>query len=140
MTETQSPRAASEATWALPLLVLIPLTVIRMFADPSAAPWPVLGWFLITLAVLLLAAGGRPSSATDRNGAAHGHVPPRARRAGLANGFAAAAVNRKGDARGERSEDAEERKRGNTATLFRLPPAGGTTAPAPSGIRIADSG
>ncbi|CAL9504080.1 hypothetical protein [Streptomyces sp. enrichment culture] len=57
MTETQSPHAASEGTWALPLLVLIPLTVLRMFADPSAGPWPVLGWCLIALAVLLLAAG-----------------------------------------------------------------------------------
>ncbi|KRD18962.1 hypothetical protein ASE41_19510 [Streptomyces sp. Root264] len=56
MTDTVSPRAATEGTWALPLLALAPLTAIRLLADPSA-PWPIISWGIFALAVSLVAIG-----------------------------------------------------------------------------------
>ncbi|MCF2436597.1 hypothetical protein LV779_29760 [Streptomyces thinghirensis] len=37
MTDTMSPRAATEGTWALPLLVLAPLALVRLLTEPLHA-------------------------------------------------------------------------------------------------------
>lgn len=57
MAETDhTSKAATEATWALPLLALAPLAALRVITDLSTL-WLALSWALVTLTVLLLAAG-----------------------------------------------------------------------------------
>lgn len=56
MTETDSPRTATEGTWALPLLALTPLAAIGLLTEPST-PWLTLSWILFALAALLAAVG-----------------------------------------------------------------------------------
>uniref|UniRef100_A0AAU2JPK9 Uncharacterized protein n=1 Tax=Streptomyces sp. NBC_00049 TaxID=2903617 RepID=A0AAU2JPK9_9ACTN len=58
MTDTTSARtrAASEGTWALPLLTLVPAAALRYFTEPST-PWIVISWVCCALAAAFLAAG-----------------------------------------------------------------------------------
>ncbi|WP_406402096.1 hypothetical protein OH805_23360 [Streptomyces sp. NBC_00879] len=56
MTDTKSPRTATEGAWALPLMVLVPLAAIRLLAEPST-PWLAISWVLCALSALLVAAG-----------------------------------------------------------------------------------
>ena len=56
MTDIKSPRTATEGTWALPLLVLAPLTAIRLLVEPST-PWLTISWGLFALSLLLVAIG-----------------------------------------------------------------------------------
>ncbi|WP_055531681.1 hypothetical protein [Streptomyces graminilatus] len=56
MTGTKPLQAATEGTWALPLLALAPLTAIRLLAAPST-PWLTISWAIFALAVLLVAIG-----------------------------------------------------------------------------------
>ncbi|MHC0432383.1 hypothetical protein ACX6XY_19690 [Streptomyces sp. O3] len=56
MTDTKSPGAATEGTWALPLLVLAPVALIRFLAEPSAL-WGAVSWGLLALSALLVGIG-----------------------------------------------------------------------------------
>ncbi|WP_447038344.1 hypothetical protein [Streptomyces sp. DSM 118878] len=56
MTDTTSPRAATEGTWALPLLALAPLAAIKLLAD-SSTPWLTICWGLFSLSIVLVAVG-----------------------------------------------------------------------------------
>ncbi|MEV3932900.1 hypothetical protein [Streptomyces sp. NPDC049944] len=56
MTDTTSPRTATEGTWALPLLALAPLALIGLLTDLST-PWLVISWVLCAAVVLLMGAG-----------------------------------------------------------------------------------
>lgn len=57
MTDTRNvQKAATEGTWALPLLTLAPLAALRLFTDLST-PWFAVSWGLVALTVLLMAAG-----------------------------------------------------------------------------------
>ncbi|MBT2543791.1 hypothetical protein J7E99_24605 [Streptomyces sp. ISL-44] len=56
MSDTRSPRTATEGTWGVPLLVLAPPAVIRLFAEPTGA-WLIACWALWILAAVLVAAG-----------------------------------------------------------------------------------
>lgn len=54
MPVTTSSRAATEGTWALPLLVLAPLAAISLLTKLST-PWLVVSWILCATAALLMA-------------------------------------------------------------------------------------
>ncbi|MFK0101994.1 hypothetical protein [Streptomyces sp. NPDC091040] len=56
MTVTTSPRTATEGTWALPLLTLVPLAVITLLTGLST-PWLVVSWILCAAAALFIAVG-----------------------------------------------------------------------------------
>ncbi|MEJ1200650.1 MULTISPECIES: hypothetical protein [unclassified Streptomyces] len=56
MTDTMSPRAATEGTWALPLLALAPLALVRLLTEPST-PWLAASWGLLALSAVLMAVG-----------------------------------------------------------------------------------
>ncbi|GAA2955483.1 MULTISPECIES: hypothetical protein [Streptomyces] len=56
MTDTASPRTATEGTWALPLLALVPLALIGLFTE-FPTPWLVISWVICAAVVLLAAAG-----------------------------------------------------------------------------------
>ncbi|MGR8008781.1 hypothetical protein [Streptomyces hypolithicus] len=56
MTDTKSPRADTEGTWALPLLTLAPLAVIRLLTELST-PWLVISWILCAVSAVMVAAG-----------------------------------------------------------------------------------
>ncbi|PZT71700.1 hypothetical protein DNK56_33450 [Streptomyces sp. AC1-42W] len=56
VTSTASPSTTTEATWALPLLVLAPLAAINLLTEPST-PWLVISWTLWAVAALLVAVG-----------------------------------------------------------------------------------
>ncbi|MER7660096.1 hypothetical protein [Streptomyces sp. NPDC096193] len=56
MTDIKTTRRATESTWALPLLALAPLALLRLLTEPSTA-WLALSWALCVASALLLAAG-----------------------------------------------------------------------------------
>jgi hypothetical protein len=56
MTDITSSRAATEGTWALPLLVLAPLALVRLLTE-SSTPWLTASWVLLALSFALVAAG-----------------------------------------------------------------------------------
>ncbi|MFJ4006363.1 hypothetical protein ACIPWL_23335 [Streptomyces sp. NPDC090023] len=56
MTDTKSPRLATEGTWVLPLLALAPLAVLGLLTEHSQ-PWLAISWGLFALSALLMAAG-----------------------------------------------------------------------------------
>ncbi|MGC5346976.1 hypothetical protein PZB75_29965 [Streptomyces sp. AM 4-1-1] len=56
MTVATSPRAATEGTWALPLLTLVPLAVITLLTELST-PWLVISWILCAVAALFIVVG-----------------------------------------------------------------------------------
>ena len=56
MTDTMSPRAATEGTWALPLLALAPVALVRLFTE-SSTPWLAASWVLLALSAVLMAVG-----------------------------------------------------------------------------------
>ncbi|MDQ0945966.1 hypothetical protein [Streptomyces sp. V1I1] len=56
MTDTKTTRTATEGTWALPLVVLAPLALVRLLTEPSTL-WLALSWILWTVSALLIAAG-----------------------------------------------------------------------------------
>ncbi|WP_406508160.1 hypothetical protein [Streptomyces sp. NBC_00212] len=55
MNDTKSPRAATTATWALPLLALAPLAAIGILADRTSTLWNSISWVLWALSVILVA-------------------------------------------------------------------------------------
>ncbi|MET9856633.1 hypothetical protein ABZY57_27295 [Streptomyces sp. NPDC006450] len=51
----RDPRAG-DAEWMLPVLVLVPASIVRQFTDHSA-PWLVVSWVCCVLAAVFLAVG-----------------------------------------------------------------------------------
>ncbi|MFK0223694.1 hypothetical protein ACIQWN_36605 [Streptomyces vinaceus] len=56
MSEEAAENVATEGTWAIPMLVLLPSGLIVIITD-LAADWRIGAWIFITLAALLLAIG-----------------------------------------------------------------------------------
>lgn len=56
MTDTTHTRTATEGTWALPLLTLVPLALITLLTELST-PWLVVSWILFGAVVLLVTVG-----------------------------------------------------------------------------------
>ncbi|WP_328951358.1 hypothetical protein OG778_30400 [Streptomyces sp. NBC_00184] len=56
MSDTTHPRTATEGTWALPLLALVPIALITLLTELST-PWLIVSWILFGAVVILVTAG-----------------------------------------------------------------------------------
>ncbi|WP_432120804.1 hypothetical protein [Streptomyces sp. S1] len=72
MTDAASahPRAAGEGTWVMPLLVLAPVAVVRLFIAELSAAWLVISVAFCVLSAGLLVAGWVTVSRHGMRGAA----------------------------------------------------------------------